>query len=161
MPALAQPTGAQIIASLLPGGGGAVLGAWSADSIDAYVTAALVDVVSEGFSYASEILTDAGYVPAALSQADWDKATLAMLYGIAYELLKIDRVSETTISGEKEGGIRNMAYQSSGVTYSDLAGQKWRELGIESRYARNFTYGFGVESTARDNIGYIESNTLL
>jgi hypothetical protein len=149
MPALAQPTGEEIIATLVPSGGGAMLGTWSADKIDAYITDALVNVVTQGFNYASDLLTDAGYNPATLTQANWDIATMAMLYGIAYELLNLDRNSQTTISEEREGGIRKYAYQSSGFTYSDLAGQEWEKLGITSRYKRNFTAGFGVESTER------------
>lgn len=161
MPALAQPNGDTLISALLPSGGGAQLGDWSADSIDTYVAAVPINVVLGGYTYAFDLLTAAGKNPATLSSSDWIIATTAMYYGIAYELLTLDRVSDTTISGEKEGGIRNFAYQSSNWTYSDLAGEKWRELGIESKYARNFTAGFGVSSTSRDNLGYIENTTFL
>lgn len=150
MPALAQPTGAQIIATLMPGGDGGQLGAWTADAIDDYVTNALVNEVSQEFDYASEVLTDAGYTPASLTQAQWDIATMAMVYGIAYQLLVVDRVSQSTISGEMNGGIRDFAYVSGNYSYSDLADLEWLKLGITSRYSRNYTAGFGVNSTTRN-----------
>lgn len=161
MPALAQPDGSTLITALVPSGGGAQLGDWSDDRIDDYVAAVPINVVLAGYTYAFDLLTAAGKNPATLSNSDWIIATTAMYFGIAYELLTLDRVSDTTISEERDGGIRNFAFQTSSFSYSDLAGEKWMELGITSKYKRNFTAGFGVETTARDNIGYIENSTLL
>jgi hypothetical protein len=51
MPALAQPTGTQLIDTLLVGGAGAQLGDWTNTQIDTYIADALVNKVTEGFNF--------------------------------------------------------------------------------------------------------------
>lgn len=153
MAVLAQPTGAQILATLLPSGSGGQLGVWMEETIDDYISNALVNVVTQEFDYASDLLTAAGYDPNALTQDEWNKATMAMVYGIGYQLLQLDSTSQTTISGEKDGGIRQKAYNSRAAQYFTMAELAWNTLGIsETKYYINFAYGFGTVSTERLNL---------
>jgi len=150
MPALAQPTGAQIMNTLLPSGDGGQLGSWTADKIDDYVSGALVNVVTQEFNYASDILTAAGKNPASLSASDWDSATAAMVNGIAYQLSKVDFNSSAPISGEN-GGIRPQAYMRSDSRFFNEAARYWTELGIASRYDRSYII-MAVGSTERNGL---------
>ena len=151
MPALAQPTGSEIMNTLVPSGDGGALGSWTEQTIDDYVASALVNVVTAEFDYASELLTDAGFTPASLSTADWNKATAAMLYGIGYQLTGFDFAANTPISGEN-GGVRVDAYMKADSRYYNAAGRAWASLGITtSKYARNYVIS-AVGSVERNGL---------
>jgi len=150
MPALAQPTGAQILNTILVSGDAGQLSSWTADKIDAYISDALVNVVTGEFTYASDLLTANGKVPASLTQADWNSATGAMVNGIAYQLLKLEFNGSAPISGEN-GGIRSDAYMRSDTRFFAEANRYWQELNIESKYFRRYI-NMTVESVTRNNL---------
>jgi hypothetical protein len=152
MATLAQPTGAQILATLVPSGAGTQLGTWNEEMIDAYIADALVNVVTQEFDYASDLLTDAGFVPSALTSAEWNVATMAMLYGIGYQLLQMDEATQTTISNEVQGGIRQATYNSRASQFFQMAELEWNKSPISifnTKYYKNHTGGFGTSQTRR------------
>lgn len=150
MPALAQPTGAQILNTLLPSGDGGQLSSWTATKIDDYISGALANVVTQEFTYTSDLLTASGFVPATLSQADWNLATLAMVNGIAFQLLKLEFNGSAPVSGEN-GGIRSDAYMRSDSRFFAEANRYWVELGITSKYYRTYIT-MTVDSVERNNL---------
>ena len=154
MPAITlnQPTGADILATLLPSGAGTQLGSWDEEKIDSYVSNALVNVVEQEFTYASDLLTAAGIDPNDLTQAQYNVATMAMLYGIAYQLLQMDEATQTTISNEVQGGIRQQSYNSRSSQFFQMAELTWNREPLNiynTKYYKDYTAGFGTDTARR------------
>lgn len=94
MPALTQPTGAQIMAIIpVEPGGDPLLGALTAEQIDNYITAQpITNEVVLAFNYISKLVADHGLDPASLNVVDYGQLQAAVLFITAYEMLRLDWV---------------------------------------------------------------------
>ena len=157
MPALIQPTGTQIIDSLsLSSGEATYFGRWNSARIDFHIANSLVNLIGIEYDYAVELIQAAGLDESALSATNYPIATSALLYAIAYRLLDADVNSQERMGGESDLAIHRTEMRTRANNYFKMAGYKWKEMGITSKYYQSATVGFPETTFVDFQNDYIE-----
>lgn len=142
MPALAQPTPNEVIATLSIGGVAGKFGRWDGQTLTDYVAGALVDPLEEEYDYAVEIIQDAGLDDQNLTATQYAAALKGLMNAIAYRLLDLDWNSAVQIPAEPDNALHRKHYQTQMAIHFKRAGYAWKGIGITSKYYQSATAGF-------------------